>query len=296
MATLRLTPAIALGVALLGSLYLSAICRAQGDTYTGGVAGPAERPTDVPGCKDMPMVPRLVTSVLMSCESTASVGVAMPLQPDAQGVAREKTVRGPYEYREYRITRVDQQDRAFEGLLNLLPMAGFSVKYSESPSTITARKGDAWLLVRISGESYNVSLVRMQEDAWTPVISAEEISREMQAHHRVSIYGIEFTSDDLAIKDHNAKILGELLKYLKADPVSSVVVESHKYTKTGGPQADMEITSRRALALVAWLQGNGIPAARLHAQGLGRSEPLTENDTPLEVQQNERIEVVKPGS
>lgn len=296
MATFRLSPTLALGVALITPLYLPSSCQAQAGPYTGGIPGPAERMVDVPGCKDLPLFPRLVTSVLVSCESTASVGVAMPLQPDAQGLAREKTVRGPYEYREYQVTRVDQQERAFQGLLGLLPMAGFIVKYSDGSSTITARKGDAWLLIKISGESYNVSLVRMQEDPWTAVTSAQEIAREMQAHHRVLIYGIEFTPDDLAIEDKNAKILGELLKYLKTDPAGAVIVESHKYSKTGSSQADMEITARRALALVAWLQANGIPAARLQPKGLGRSEPLSENDTAVEVQRNERIELLKPAS
>lgn len=289
MAAPRLSSVLVFGISLIGFLQIPTMCLAQGDP----LPGTPEHPVDVAGCADISILPRLVTSVLVSCETTPSVAVAMPLQPDAQGEAREKIARGRYEFREYQITRVDQQEHAFQNLLGLLPMAGFRIKYSDNPSTITARNGDAWVLIKISGESYNVSLVRMQEEPWTPVASAEDIAREMQAHHRVAIYGIEFTSDDLAIKDQNAKILRELLKYLRANPADSVLVESHKYSTTGGAQADMEITARRALALVAWLQANGIPSARLRSDGLGRSKPLTGNDTPLEVQQNERIEIVK---
>lgn len=289
MAARGLSSVLVFGIGLICFLEIPAACLAQGNSYDGF----PERAVDVVGCADIPILPRLVTSVLTSCETTPSVAVTMPLQPDAQGVVREKIVRGRYEYREYQITRVDQQEHAFQSLLGLLPMAGFRIKYSDSPSTIAARNGDAWVLIKISGESYSVSLVRMQEDPWTPVASAEEIAREMQAHHRVAIYGIEFTADDLAIKDQNAKILRELLKYLKTNPADSVLIESHKYSNTGVPQADMEITARRALALVAWLQANGIPAARLQSNGLGRSKPLTENETPLEIQQNERIEIVK---
>ena len=149
----------------------------------------------------------------------------MPLKPDAQGFAREKLVRGDYEFREYQIPQADQQEHAFENLMRLAPMAGFIVKYSADPSTITARKADTWIRINVSGEFYDVSVVRVKEEPWTPPFKgAQEISREMDTNRRVAIYGIEFSPDNQAVLAENSKILGEVLTYLKMNSGLSIDV------------------------------------------------------------------------
>jgi outer membrane protein OmpA-like peptidoglycan-associated protein len=219
----------------------------------------------------------------------------MPLQPDGRGYARQKVVRGAYEFREYQIFQQDQQEQAFENLMQLLPIAGFVVKYSSSPSTITARKDNAWILVNISGELYNVNFVAAKDDSWAPVKDMEEISREMQASSRVALYGIEFSQNNDAITDKPG-ILGEVANYLKANPRMAVVIESHKVSPGGSAASDLEVTRKRGQAVVVWLEAHGIAAGRLQSKALGRSRPITENDTPLEIQRNERIELAKPAS
>jgi len=72
------------------------------------------------------------------------MNVTMPLPPDAQGYSRQKTVHGAYEFREYHIPS-ELQDQAFDNLMQLLPISGFRVKYSASPSTITAREKNTWI-------------------------------------------------------------------------------------------------------------------------------------------------------
>ncbi len=276
------------GVVLACSLFLPALAPAQ---ETSDVETSQPR-ADATGCQDLPEVPQLGTSVMVSCQSGDSVKVVMPLKPDAQGFPREKSVQGVYEFREYHITETDQQEQAFPNLLQLLPMTGFNVKYTEEPSTITARNADTWILVHMSGDFYNVSVVRAKEEPWAPVASTEEISRQMDTNHRVAIYGIKFSADNQAVKEES-KILGELLKYLKTSPTPYVIIESHKQTNRGTAEEDLAITSKRAAALVAWLKAHGITAGRLEAKGMGRGKAISENDTPLEIQQNDRIELVK---
>src|SRR5262245_56703808 len=84
----------------------------------------AERDLRPADCPLLPAFPQLVMTVVVSCQSGDSVDLTVPLPPDTQGRAKVKTVRGKYEFREYRITRPDQQERAFENLLQLIPMAG----------------------------------------------------------------------------------------------------------------------------------------------------------------------------
>jgi outer membrane protein OmpA-like peptidoglycan-associated protein len=138
-----------------------------------------------------------------------------------------------------------------------------------------------------------VSVVRSKEEPWTPVRNAQEISREMEAHKRVAIYGIEFSPDNQSVIEENSKILGEVLTYIKGNPGLAIIVESHKTSTNGNAEDDQEITRRRAKAVADWLETHGVAAGRLQPKAVGRNKPITENDTPQEIQRNERIELAK---
>lgn len=256
-------------------------------------AANAEPKVDAEGCSDLTVFPRLPNSIIESCEGGNSFEISMPLKPDAQGYAREKRVRGSYEFRAYQMLQDDQQEQNFDNLVQLLPIAGFAVKYSISPTTITARKEDTWILIQVSGQSYNATVVHTKEEPWPPVSDADVIAQEMQIHGRAAIYGIQFSEDNQTVSEENSKILDEVLKYLKANPGSAVVVECHKMSEDGNTQDDQEITQKRAKALVTWLEAHGITVGRLQPKALGRSRPITENDTPSEIQRNERVELAR---
>jgi outer membrane protein OmpA-like peptidoglycan-associated protein len=216
----------------------------------------------------------------------------MPLRPDANGMAREKKSRGAYQFREYQIGELVQPN-AFDNLLALLPMAGFRVKYSNKPSTITARKDDTWILINVSDDFYNVSVVQEAPEVWPAVKTAEEISREMQAHNHVDIYGVEFSPTDQSILERQPPILVEVLKYLRQNAELSVVIESDKVSKEGSPEMDAEITRKRANAVMEWLVANGVAQTRVQPRPGGRNNPITENESPSEIQRNERLVLVK---
>jgi outer membrane protein OmpA-like peptidoglycan-associated protein len=244
-------------------------------------------------CADLPVPRRLVSAVIVSCDKQDSAEVTMPVNPDAQGNAREKTIRGAYEFRQYQIGEQQMQGQAFDTLIQSFGPAGFKIKFSSSPATITGRKEDTWILVKISGEYYDVTVVRVKEAPWVPVTSAQEISREMEAHKRVAIYGAVFSPDNQAVVVEYSRILGEVLAYLNANPSLTFSVESHKMSNGGSTEDDLEITKKRAKAVVECMEAHGVAAGRLQPKALGRSKPLTENDTPLEIQRNERIELVQ---
>lgn len=282
----RILGAFVVLITLTISIQLPAPCFAQQND-------PNADPT---GCPNLTEFPKLAGSVVVSCRTGDSVEVTMPLRPDARGFARQKSVRGTYEFREYQMTQAGQQDQAFENLMQLASIAGFVVKYAASPSTITARNGDTWLLISVSGDYYDVSVVHAKEEHWTPVKDAEEISREMQTHSRAAIYGIAFSPDNQAVNEEDSKILVEVLKYLKENPSLAVIVESHKFSTNGRAEDDLEVTRKRANAVVEWLEAHGISAGRLQSKALGRTNPVTENDTTTEIQRNARIALVRAAS
>lgn len=270
-------------------LFFPALCSAQENPSPEN----PEPEGDAEGCEDLTIFPKLPETIIATCQGGDSFGISMPLKPDAQGYSREKRVHGSYEFRAYQVLQDDGQEKAFDNLMELLPIAGFTVKYSVKPTTITARKENTWILIQVSGLSYTATVVHAKEEPWTPLSDAEAIAREMQGHGRAAIYGIQFSEDNQTVSEENSKILDEVLKYLKTNSGSAVVVEGHKMSEDGNPQDDQEITQKRAKAVVAWLEAHGITVGRLQPRALGRSKPITENDTPLEIQRNERIELAK---
>lgn len=288
----RLQLVLALGFAFCCITQLPPESRAQQNPYD----QPYQPAQDVPGCSRLVAgFPPLPMSVVESCQKGDFVEVTLPLKPDANGLAQEKRVRGAYEFREYSIAETDRE-YAFANLMNLLPMAGFAVKYSNKPVTITARKGDTWMLISVSSESYNVSVVVAPQESWTPVKTAEEIAREMKAHGRVDIYGIAFSPKDQSIQETQSDILSQILEYLKANPDLSILIESHKISTIGAPEDDLEITRERANAVMDWLIALGVARSRVQPRPCGRHNPIADNESPTGAQRNERIVLVKANS
>lgn len=284
----RCTLAFIAGIIFLSATPIPAACFAQDNL---GMQ-PPQAAADVEGCADLRALPKLAATHIVSCDKGDGIEVIMPLKPDAQGNSREKSVRGSYEFREYRVLQAAQSQQTFLSMMQWLALEGFAIKYSSGQSTITARKQDIWVLVNVGGEYYDVKAVRVQEDPWVPVKNAQEISREMEAHKRVAIYGIEFSPDNQSVVEDHSKILGEVLAYLNGHGGMTIDVESHTMNNNGNAESDQEISRMRAQAVVACLEAHGLAAGRLRAQALGRSKPLTENDTPLEMLRNNRIELV----
>jgi len=285
----RLSIPFIAGYLFFGAALLPADCSA----HRNSAGEPSQAQADPDACADLKVFPKLPMSVIVSCDKGDPIELILPLKPDAQGYSREKKARGTYEFREYRLPTYYQQEQAFQQLMQLLPIAGFTSKYSETPSTISARKGDIWLLITVGGEYYDVKSVIEPEALWTPARDAQEISREMEAHNRVAIYGIEFSSDNQTVVEERSKILTEICKYLKANSGLTIEVQSHTMSKNGNAEEDTETTRKRAQAVATWLIASGIASARLRPQAMGRNKPISENDTPLEIQRNDRIELVK---
>jgi outer membrane protein OmpA-like peptidoglycan-associated protein len=284
----RFTSDSILVVAAIAAIFLPARCLAQ----VGPNPDSPEVSGDVAACADLKEFPTLPSSKIVGCDKGNSIEVTMPLKPDARGYAREKTIRGDYEFREYQFPQEDQQEQTFDNLMRLFSIEGFSVKFVSNPSTITGHKEGAWILVSLSGEYCDVKLVHVNEDPWIPVKDVKEISKEMEAHHRVALYGIRFSSDDRTVVEETSPILPEVLKYFQLNPALAVVIESHKFSANGTEESDQQITSKRAKAVAEWLAARGIATGRLESRALGRSKPITDNDTQLEIEKNERIELV----
>jgi outer membrane protein OmpA-like peptidoglycan-associated protein len=52
-----------------------------------------------------------------------------------------------------------------------------------------------------------------------------------------------------------------------------------------------DLTARRAEVLAKWLMEAGIPAQQIRFKGMGKQEPLTENDDSEGRLENQRVEI-----
>src|SRR5215467_8173619 len=269
----QISLSLAIALACVCVLMLPGVCSAQQTDPNGA---PTDANQDASGCPPLTILWPIAGATVENCQHGDSVEVTFPLKPISQGNAQEKRVRGAYEFREYQIEK-SQQDYAFDNMMRELPQASFIVKFSSKPSTITARKEDIWALINFSGESYNISLVQGPPEVWASAKTAADISREMQAHNRVDIYGIQFSPDDQSILEKESQILFEILKYLKQDNAISVIVESDKVTPSRPPEVDLEITRQRANTVMDWLIAHGVAQSRVQTRPAGRNNPITEN-------------------
>jgi outer membrane protein OmpA-like peptidoglycan-associated protein len=72
--------------------------------------------------------------------------------------------------------------------------------------------------------------------------------------------------------------LNKLIDFLKKTPGVKVEIAGHT-DNTGSAQYNMELSAKRAGAVVDYLIENGIQAERLFAKGYGEELPLADNET-----------------
>jgi outer membrane protein OmpA-like peptidoglycan-associated protein len=97
----------------------------------------------------------------------------------------------------------------------------------------------------------------------------------------------EFDRDELMPRSYVE--LNKLLKILKANPKLAIEIAGH--TDNYGEDAyNLDLSTRRAKAVVAFLVQNKIAATRLKFKGLGESQPIATNETDEGRAQNRRVE------
>ncbi|NML77007.1 DUF4892 domain-containing protein [Rhizobium sp. S-51] len=131
----------------------------------------------------------------------------------------------------------------------------------------------------------------MEEDKIV-FVDAAEMERQIAANGRVSLYGILFDFDKATIKPESKPTLDEIAKFLTSSPDIKVVVAGHTDAK-GGFDYNVDLSKRRAEAVVAALAASGISAGRMKPFGAGMAAPVATNDSEPGRTKNRRVELVK---
>lgn len=101
---------------------------------------------------------------------------------------------------------------------------------------------------------------------------------------------VEFDTGKATLTAESDGVLSAVAKILKEHPeIKKVSVEGHTDSR-GAKAQNLELSKRRAAAVVKWLVENGVEASRLTSQGFGPDRPIDSNETDEGRQNNRRVE------
>ncbi|WP_437735775.1 OmpA family protein [Sorangium sp. So ce1335] len=106
----------------------------------------------------------------------------------------------------------------------------------------------------------------------------------------VILQQVQFPTGRAEIEPESFELLSEVAAVLEEHPeIARVAVDGHTDNQ-GADQANLRLSQRRALAVVAWLTAQGIDARRLEARGFGARRPIADNRTREGRARNRRVE------
>jgi outer membrane protein OmpA-like peptidoglycan-associated protein len=111
------------------------------------------------------------------------------------------------------------------------------------------------------------------------------------AQEQIILRGVHFDFDKAIIRDVDKPVLDEAAAKLKASPSTRIHVNG--YTDAIGSEAyNLKLSQRRADAVAAFFENQGIPSGQLVPQGFGKTHFVATNATDDGRAQNRRVELV----
>ena len=142
------------------------------------------------------------------------------------------------------------------------------------------------------------------EEARAQATSRQAEIAEMQAANRWVVTGdLLFPAGSYQLSPGGEATLAKYLPQLRSLRNSKVIICGFTDGSPVGPALEragvadnLELSSRRADAVVAYFRSQGIDSGMLSAKGFGETRPIAPNDTPEARARNRRIEIVIEGA
>ena len=107
----------------------------------------------------------------------------------------------------------------------------------------------------------------------------------------VALGDVLFDSGKSQLQAEGARNMGKLAEVFKANPTTKATIEGYT-DSVGSASSNLELSGRRAGAVMSALVGLGVPADRLSMRSHGEEMPVASNDTASGRQMNRRVEIV----
>ena len=120
--------------------------------------------------------------------------------------------------------------------------------------------------------------------------SGNPVTQAIDACETEVVYGVNFDVDSDQLRPDADGALQQILDALTERPDATVTIEGHT-DSDGSDDYNLDLSDRRAAAVVTWLTDRGIDAGRMTAVGKGEAEPIADNETTAGKAANRRTEV-----
>jgi outer membrane protein OmpA-like peptidoglycan-associated protein len=124
-----------------------------------------------------------------------------------------------------------------------------------------------------------------------PIVLTEYQGQPSAPPEKIILRGVHFDFNKADIRSQDAAVLDEAADSLKSHP--SVSVASNGYCDSiGSARYNLELSERRADAVVRYLADHGVAESRLSPHGFGKTDFVASNSTEEGRAQNRRVELV----
>lgn len=163
---------------------------------------------------------------------------------------------------------------------------------------LDAPSGPVWVSVyayREIGKSAPALRLRVVEEKGMEgglvVADAEALRGELESVGSAAVYGLLFETDSAVLDPASEPALVQLTRLMVDNPSMSVWIVGHT-DSTGSFEHNLDLSRRRAEALVDALVARGVARARLGGYGVGPLAPAASNGTEAGRALNRRVELV----
>ena len=253
-----------------------------------GIAASQEK--DAKGCKDHPLVSRMNSYYISSCEKSFNSFEFMAKDGN-------KTVEGQKTKIEYYVKTGSPQASFLQirrNYGNAITNIGGKVLYDDDRrGTFYVNKGgkEAWIALEAFNDGRNYDLVIVEPAPMTQEVTADAMYSALSKDGFMALY-INFDTGKSTIKPDSMGTVGQIAALLQAHPELKVSIEGHT-DNVGTPQSNKTLSTQRAKAVMAAVVQKGIAPARMTAVGWGQEKPIADNRSEDGKAKNRRVEIVK---
>ena len=101
---------------------------------------------------------------------------------------------------------------------------------------------------------------------------------------------ILFDTNKATIRQESFSTIQSMIDIMKEYPTAAFLIEGHTDSQ-GRDSYNLELSKKRAAAVVNYLSSRGVDSSRLASQGYGETRPKADNKTAAGRQENRRVEV-----
>ncbi|MCK9997034.1 MAG: OmpA family protein [Candidatus Krumholzibacteria bacterium] len=256
-------------------------------------------------CKEHPLVrPWPGSELEPNCEYNNFNEYTFRVMDEKTGNSKKEAVRGKFwslRYILYDANRGwDATHSVLEYVENYKQAAlekGGTVLYENQGTLTFTLPGDdgstTWCEVHIWNKSMqDFRIIEVAGMKKTMTFGPAEMKAALEAEGRVQLHGILFDLDQATLQPKSTKQLQDVVTLMKNQPDLKLEVQGHTDDQ-GEDDYNLDLSQRRAEAVVAYLGLFGVDTGRLVPKGFGESKPVMENTTEEGRAKNRRVELVK---